>query len=64
MQGDFWITLGYSRYKGKQNETHGWVMFGQGCVTDQHKIQAVITMLNVMGFEAPEEITPAPGGTP
>ena len=57
MQGNFFITIGYSRYKDKQNETHGWVMFGHRCVADQRKIQAVVAML-VMGFEAPEEITP------
>ena len=60
MKGKFFITIGYSRCKGRLGKTHGWVMFGTACVTDERRMQAVITMLNVMGFEAPAEITPAP----
>ena len=69
MAGNFFITIGYNR--GRPNQTHGWAMFGEGCVTAERQIMAVSTMLNIMGFEAPEEITPPPevispaiGGTP
>ena len=64
MQGNYFITIGYSRFKDRAGETHGWVMFGRGCTSVEQKIEACIVMLNILGFEAPAEITPAPGGKP
>ena len=65
MQGNYFITVGYSHYQDKSMGTYGWVMFGTGCKSVSQKIEAVVTMLNLMGFEAPAEIAaPAPGGTP
>ena len=58
MKGNYKITVGYSRYKDKGNGTHGWVMFGTGCNSVTWKIEAVVTMLNLMGFEAPAQIDP------
>ena len=58
MEGDYYITVGYSRVKDKANGTHGWVIFGTGCKSVPRKIEAVVTMLNLMGFEAPAEIDP------
>ena len=61
MQGNYFITVGHSRYQDKNMGTYGWVMFGTGCKSVSQKIEAVVTMLNLMGFEAPAEIAvPAP----
>ena len=64
MRGNFFATYGYSRYLDHKGGTDGWVMFGTGCSSPEEEIQATIVMLNLFGFEAPAEITPAPGGDP
>ena len=63
MRGNYKIVVGYSRYNDKGNVSHGWVTFAKGCDTPARQIQAVVTMLNLMGFEAPARIDPPGGGT-
>ena len=58
MQDNYKILVGYSRYKDKGNVSHGWVTFCKGCDSPARQIQAVVTMLNLMGFEAPAQIDP------
>ena len=60
----FTVTVGYSRFKDPEGATHGWAMFGAGCKEMEQKVQAVVFLLNVCGFEAPKRILydPAAGG--
>ena len=58
MDDNYKIVVGYSRYKDKGNVSHGWVSFGKGCDSLERQIEAVVTMLNLMGFEAPAQIDP------
>ena len=54
--------VGYSRYRGAPDQTHGWIQFGAGCRSMDQKLAAVKVMLNCMGFYMAEE-EPASGGT-
>ena len=60
----FTVTVGYSRFKDPEGKTHGWAMFGAGCKEMEQKVQGVVFLLNVCGFEAPKRILydPAAGG--
>ena len=64
MEGDYVITIGYSRFKDRAGCTHGWVLFGKDCRQAEQKVAAVVTMLNCMGFEAPALITVPPSLAP
>ena len=56
MRGSYFITVGYSRQDNGMGTYGG--MFGTGRKSVSQKIEAVVTMLNLMGFEAPAQIDP------
>ena len=49
---EYTVTVGYSRFKDKAGWTHGWVMFGKGCTSMESRVEGVVLMLNVCGFES------------
>ena len=64
LEGNFFATMGYSRYRDPKGRAHGWVMFGEGCKAEDRKLLAVKVMLNCMGFYMDEsDEGPASGGT-
>ena len=53
---EFNVTVGYSRFQDPQGWTHGWVQFGKNCSTTETRVQGLVFMLHLCGFEAPGQI--------
>jgi hypothetical protein len=50
-RGGWGATMGYSRFKDKAGQTHGWVQFGKKCVEERQKRVTIAVFLECFGFE-------------